>query len=204
MGIGVAPESEVPVAAPRLGHARKRLDGGRQLRRVRVVGSDVNFQARLHALVAQTGPFQLPENGLSQDLAGIFFQHLFGASLFEPARIARVPAIEFRLPFVGGKSNFFGINDNDVVAHIFARVKGRLVFAAQDLSNLLGHSTDGLVLGIHQVPTALEELSWKRHCFAICGMALLYCWHSGSICLMVDADHFLIASSGVSYCSYKY
>ena len=58
-------------------------------------------------------------------------------------------------------THFFGVHNDNIVAHVLVGPKGGLVLAAQESGNLRGQSADRLVLGVHQVPAALESLARK-------------------------------------------
>jgi hypothetical protein len=161
--IGVHLQAKVPISPPFARHRRQRCDADWQLRCVRVCRSRVNFETRFHGLVPQVGPLQHAEHRLAQDFRRIALEHVHGPPLLQPARIARVPPVQLVLPLVARKFHLRRIHHDYRIAHVLVGEKGWLVLAAQYRRNLTRQATDGLTVGVDQMPTALQALAWKRH-----------------------------------------
>src|ERR1019366_5642806 len=70
------------------------------------------------------------------------FENEFRRAFLEAALIAAVVIIDRLLPLAAGQNHFFGIDDDDVVAIVQMRRKGRLMLAAQPQGDQRGKPPD--------------------------------------------------------------
>lgn len=74
------------------------------------------------------------------------------------------------LPLIAGELDLVGVDDDDVIADILVRGVRWLVLPPQDGRDDRRQSAHRLVLGIDQMPRALEcssgegHVAWLRHC----------------------------------------
>src|SRR5688572_28115007 len=111
-----------------------------------------------------------PERGLWQHTSDGFLQHLFRASgqellrrdLPNPARIFRMPIIDFVLQLFTGESHLPGVNHNDKVATVQVGREGWVVFPPQYPGDGAGETSNRFPLRIHKIPTAgsQQDLAW--------------------------------------------
>src|SRR5574340_728476 len=87
-----------------------------------------------------------------------------GRRATDPARVAAVTPIELIFQLLAGKPNARCVDDNDEIAGVLMRGKGRLVFTAQNAGDTRGQPSEHLALGIDDVPTPRGEcLLAARH-----------------------------------------
>ena len=80
-----------------------------------------------------------------QQLGRIFFKEMLRISGLESARIARVMDIEFVLHLIAGQVYLLGIDNDDMITHVYVRGEGGAVLAAEDVGDLHGEPADHLV-----------------------------------------------------------
>jgi hypothetical protein len=96
----------------------------------------------------------------------VFLQLLLSSDFFEAAGPARVMAINFVLQFIARENHLLGINDYDVIANIYIRRIGRLVFPHQNTRGFGGQSANGLAVRVNDEPftVLLKVLPARNEC----------------------------------------
>src|SRR5207247_1652398 len=101
-------------------------------------------------------PRQHALDGNAEDLGGSPVELLAQRARPQPARIARVPVIELLVELLAGDGDLLGVDNYDEVTGVDVRRVLRLALAAQRVSDARGKPPEGLALGVHDVPTALD------------------------------------------------
>ena len=99
-----------------------------------------------------------PLDRLADDLLGPLLEQIAEGAGADPARVAAVAPVELLLALVPGHGDLLGVDDDHEVADVDVRGVGRLVLAAQHVRDLGGQATEGLALGIDDVPDPLAVL----------------------------------------------
>ena len=75
--------------------------------------------------------------------------------------VTSVTCVDLFALFVTTKDNFFSVDDDDIVTSINVRSEDWLVLATELVRCLNGNLTENLVLGIDDVPLALDVLCFS-------------------------------------------
>ena len=95
-------------------------------------------------------------DGLADDLGRAPLELLAERPLLEPARVARVPAHHLLVELLPRDVDLLRVDDDHEVARVDVRRVRRLALAAQRVGDLRRETAQGLPLGVHDVPVALD------------------------------------------------
>ncbi len=124
---------------------------------MRVVGAFVH-EKLLHHRLTQFGLGQHAFHPALDDADVVLFQHFHGQGNLQAARVVRKVFVFFLVPLVAGETDFFGVENDDVIARVGVGGVGGLILAAQNGGQLGAQAASHLIFGIHHVPLALGFL----------------------------------------------
>src|SRR4051812_11427863 len=120
-----------------------------------MLGAGVDLQLLdLGAREAVAG--QHPLDGLAQHLGRPALELVAQRPALEPARVARVAVVHLRVELVTGDVDLLRVHDDDEIARVDVRGVLRLALAAQRVGDLRSKTSEGLALGVYDVPAALD------------------------------------------------
>src|SRR5437879_13921239 len=122
---------------------------------VRMLCTFVDLELGGH-LATKLGLGQHPLDGLLDDGFRATGEELDERLFAETAGKSGVAAIELLVRLEAGQHDLFGIDDNDVIAHIDVRSVENVELAGEDRSGLRGESAKGLAAGVENEPLALD------------------------------------------------
>src|SRR5690606_11715283 len=74
----------------------------------------------------------------------------------EVTRLLRRTVVNLLFQLVADEDGFFGVDDDDEIAHVGGRRELRLVLATQHVRDARSHAAHGLSLGVNDKPGALD------------------------------------------------
>lgn len=116
-------------------------------------------------LISKTVLGKHAANGVFENALGMASEDLCGCGLTLAARVTGVTLIDFVGHFLAGEDNFFGIDNDNVVATINMRGEARFGLATEDVGNASGQTSYGLILGINEHPILLDGVFVGGDCF---------------------------------------
>src|SRR3954447_21378299 len=122
---------------------------------MRVVFSGVDLQLA-ELLGAESVVRQHPLDGPADDLLGPSFQQVTQGLLLEALGIAAVAAVELALELVARHRDSRGVQHDDVIPRVEARLVGWLVLALEDARDARGKAAERLVRRVDDVPASLD------------------------------------------------
>ena len=121
-----------------------------------VFGAGIDVQLA-HLLAAQRVAGNHPLDGLDQDAFGVItIEDLGGGAMFDAAGMPGVPVIQLIGTLAPGHLNFFGIDNDDIVAAIHMGGERRFVLAAQSRGYDAGEPAEDNIFGIYQAPLPVD------------------------------------------------
>src|SRR5436190_7986640 len=136
----------------------------RRLRGVRMLRAGVDLQLR-DLLTGEPVLREHALHGAAQDLLRTTVELLAKRSAVQPARVAGVPVVALLVELVAGDLDLLGVDDDHEVAGVHVRRVGRLALAAQRVGDTRRQASEGLALGVDDVPLT-GDLAW------LCGVGL--------------------------------
>ena len=95
-------------------------------------------------------------DGVLEHALGRLLEQLLQADGLEVADVPGVVVVHLVLHLVAGDPDLLRIDHDDVVAGVHVRGEDRLVLALEAPRDLGGETTEGLALGIHDIPVAAD------------------------------------------------
>src|SRR5689334_2878258 len=126
---------------------------------MRVIGPGVHLQLG-QLLAGEAVARQHPLHGLADHFLRPALEHFAEAPGPDPARVAAVAPVGLLRQLVAGDADLLGVDDDDEVAGVDVRRVLRLALAAQRVGDLRRQPTQGLALGVDDVPVALA-VGWR-------------------------------------------
>src|SRR5947208_773131 len=120
-----------------------------------MVGAGVDLQLR-QLLATKTVPRQHPLDRLPQHLRRHPLELLAQRSRAQTARVAGVAEVHLVVELLPRDRDLLRVDDDDEVARVDVRRELRLALAAQPVGDLRREAAEGLALGVHDVPVALN------------------------------------------------
>src|SRR6266550_8176094 len=120
-----------------------------------MLGAGVDLQLR-QLLAAEPVPRQHPAHRLAEHLRRQPVELLAQRALAKPAGIAGVAVIHLVVELVSRHRDLLRADDDDEVARVDVVCELRLALAAQAIGDLRRKAAQGLALGVHDVPVALN------------------------------------------------
>ena len=120
-------------------------------------------------LTAHLGLGEHALNGFLDDFFGAALEQAKERLLAQTAGEAGVAAIHLFLRLEAGEANLFGIDHDDVIAHIDVRGVLRATLAGEDAGDLGGEAAEGLAGGVGHEPLAFDLKragNKRRHLFS--------------------------------------
>lgn len=122
---------------------------------VGMLRASVNLELFEHATTQ--GAFgQHAFDSSEEDALGVLGALFAGSDTALAAGEAGVVPVGFDVFFGTGEDDFFGIDDDNEVTGVEVWRVVRLIFATQRVSNLAGEAAENLVVGVSDVPSALD------------------------------------------------
>src|SRR5215203_4000191 len=128
---------------------------------MRVVRPGVHLQLG-QLLAGEAVARQHPLDGLADDFLRLALEHLSQGAGLDPAGVAAVAVVGLLRELVAGDADFLRVDDDDEVTGVDVGRVLRLALAAQRVGNLRCKTTEGLPLGIDDVPVALA-FGWSGY-----------------------------------------
>jgi hypothetical protein len=131
------------------------VHGDRLLGEVRMLGALVDLELGGH-LAAKLGLGQHALDGLLDDGFGATGEELDEGLFAETTGEAGVAAIELLVSLEAGQHDLFGVDDDDVIAHIDVRGVEGAELAGEDRGSLGGETAERFAAGVEHEPLALN------------------------------------------------
>ncbi len=116
------------------------------------------------AVLGKHPSHSLPDNGFR-----FAYEEFLGSGETLASRIAGMAYIHLVRKLLSGETDFFCIDNNDIISTVHVRSERSLVLAAQHHCYSGSQTTDNLIGRINHYPLFLNHTRGSRHCFvALC------------------------------------